>query len=155
MKSFSISVQYGQIIVFDPSEPGLGLLWSQEEVDQGFAWDPKMVAFGVPDHDGDCVIHIATYEEFDALDPNALWAVRTPFQVTSPEIAVGTILLDEPFEIAKGNYEIYFQAMQGPGAYAYLFEIHFIKSSNPEFAILKTGPGASSSKVLRTRSRRA
>lgn len=46
------------MLVFPAGHPTLGLIWSDEHVAQGFAWNDNVVSFGIPDHDGGCLVEL-------------------------------------------------------------------------------------------------
>lgn len=155
MKSTPITVQYGQIYICDPASQDVGLLWGQNEVDQGFAWDPEMVAFGVPDHNGRCILQVEKIDHFYGPEANSLWALQVPFEVKNGGVMAGTILVDEFYEIDNGRYNVIFQTFAGAPAYAYVLKFQFVASAGPSFAILKTGTEIKTDKVLEKRAKRA
>ena len=55
---FDAVVDYGQIVVVDPSASAYGPWGDEAEKAQGFSWSPGAVAFGVPDLDCTCRIAV-------------------------------------------------------------------------------------------------
>jgi hypothetical protein len=155
LQLFAATILYGQILVGLPSASHVGLLWGEAEVAQGFAWDPEVVAFGVPDHDGPCLVSVDTSRETPFTpDEDALWAVAVPFAATEPVVSVGTVLEQRPFPIRPGAYQLVFQARPGGPEHAYRLEVIFVRGGPPDFAVLKRGE-LDSATVLSTRARRA
>ncbi len=153
MWEFSLTVMYSQIIIYDASVSGLGLIWSEEESQQGFAWDNQMVAFGVPDHDGICLIQATEPTHFFELSSNSLWAIEVPI-VVNTKLNIGTILNDKHFDITPGAYRLIFEAFEGEKSYKYQFKLTFVKSLNQKFEILKQGIYIRTPVVLRTKASR-
>lgn len=153
---FTIALLYTQLLVGQPGSAGIGLLWSEAEVAQGFAWDPELVGFGVPDHHGECLVAVET-ERAGPFVPaeDALWAVSVPFEAREAVVEVGTVL-QEPrrFPIRPGAYQLVFQARPGGAEHAYRLEVIFIRDGVPGFAVLKQGE-LESGAVLSARARRA
>ncbi len=136
---FATVILYGQLMLADPAAPPVGLLWSDAEVAQGFAWDKAAVAFGLPDHDGTCFVHLDTEPSPAVVADDALWAVATPFTATGPTLEIGTILLEHTVAVAPGRYQLVFQASPGAPDYAYRLNVRLTPSDAPVFAILRRG----------------
>ena len=155
LQLFAATILYGQILVGPPSARHVGLLWGEAEVAQGFAWDPEVVAFGVPDHDGPCLIAVETEREAPfSPDADALWAVAVPFTATEPFVAVGTVLEPQQVPIRPGPYQLVFQARPGGQGHAYRLEVIFVRGGSSGFSVLKQGE-LESATVLSPRARRA
>lgn len=124
-----------------------------DHVAQGFAWSHEIVAFGVPDHDGKCLLQVELLDNFPPLDPTSLWAIRVPFDVTTSALEVGTIGFLREVKIPVGIYSLVFQALPGrevdDESYTFVFRLTFCPNSDPDFAILKQGTELSTDKVLR------
>lgn len=148
LTDFATIILYGQLLLANPASVPVGLLWTDADVAQGFARDPAVVAFGVPDHDRTCLVHLETGPPA-AVASDALWAIAAPFRATAPRLEVGTILLKHTIAIAPGRYQIVFQPRPGTPDHAYRLEIRLTPSDAPTFAILKRG-SLDSDVVLRT-----
>lgn len=148
LATFNVTVLYAQILVFAPSTPLPGLLWTDEHVAQGFAWSEGSVSFGIPDHDGDCLVRISLSPRY-VLPENALWAVKVPFTVSHAAVQAGSILSDIRVDIPNGTYELFFTALpnQDPDM-AFTLSFDFVASPDPDFAILKRGGELETDKVL-------
>ena len=59
---FPITVLYTQVVVHLADLPRPGLLWDDDHVAQGFAWSEGIASFGVPDHDGECLLSVDVAE---------------------------------------------------------------------------------------------
>jgi hypothetical protein len=145
--SFSIFVEYAQILVFIASHPAPGLLWEDDHVSQGFAWSEGLVSFGVPDHDDECLLNISR-EEKVSIDESALWAVQTPFIVSEP-LEIGTVLDTRKMQVPYGTYNLIFEALPATDLYSYVINLKFVESNEPEFAVLKKGQEITTDNILR------
>ncbi len=156
---FSISVNYTQVLTYLRHIDRPGLLWSDDHVAQGFAWNPGLVSFGVPDHDGECLVEVNTDANLSDLRVDtSLWAIEVPFDADETEIQVGTVLDDRTCIISEGSYHLVFEAhtgeIKGDISYTYIVRFNFIKASQGTFAILKQGSLLSGT-VLTTTAQRA
>ena len=147
LADFPVTIEYAQVLVYTESHAAPGLLWTDDHVAQGFAWSGGIVAFGVPDHDGESRIEVDLAED-DVLDSRALWAVQTPFVVTEP-VQVGTVFDMHIVEVPIGRYNLTYQALPGAGACAYVLRLTFSPSETPDFRILKKGGDIVTDTVLR------
>jgi hypothetical protein len=156
---FALEVLYTQITVSRHGLPRPGLLWDDDHVAQGFAWGEETVAFGVPDHDGVCLLDVDTADASYRISPNAIWAVSVPFFAKSSRVDVGTVGEEKVFELTPGSYTLTFEALPGTHIdkedYAFIIRIRFIPDKEPAFRILKTGMEVRTDHVLRTDARRA
>ncbi|MDR6873282.1 hypothetical protein J2Y55_004306 [Bosea sp. BE125] len=153
MLEFPLTVLYTQIIAFRTNLPRPGLLWSDDHVAQGFAWRPETVAFGVPDHDGACLLHVEALALPYQLPPEALWALSVPFEVSTGRVSVGTVLNTHDFELPIGSYSLIFDVLPGRtierATYAYLPRLLFVPDARPDFTILRKGDEITTDVILR------
>lgn len=156
---FALTLPYTQVVVHLPELDRPGVLWTGEHVDQGFAWSDGIVAFGVPDHDGACLIRVDASDDVGP-SPDALWAVQTPFTVADGPLKVGTIANMRDVSVPAGQYDLVFEARPGTaaahdGPFAFVLTLNFNRSEAPDFAILKQGEELASETVLRQDADRA
>lgn len=149
----TLSVDYGQILVHHEGHPNPGRLWTDAHVAQGFAWAEGAVSFGVPDHDGLCRLRVSLADAV-SMDPQALWAVQVPFDVTG-SLKVGTLFESERLDVPPGRHALLFVALPGAGnageaEEAYLLQLVFVRDAAPTFRILKQGGDLTTHEVLRT-----
>jgi hypothetical protein len=144
---FSIFVAYTQVLVHLASHPRPGLIWTDAHVAQGFAWADGVVSFGVPDHDGPSLIEVQPFGS-GALVADALWAVQVPFKVTET-LMIGTVFDMRPVNIPVGQYNLVFEALAGRDDHAFVFNLKFVKTDRPDFAILRQGDALTTDVVLR------
>ena len=147
LSEFSLFILYSQVLVHLTNHPSPGLIWSDEHVAQGFAWSKGLVAFGIPDHDGECLVRVIQAEDM-ALAGDSLWAVQVPFEVTE-QLQIGTVALIQPVEVPVGKYALLFEARPGDDAFTFIFNLRFVPSEAPEFIILKQGGELETNQVLR------
>ncbi len=141
VNEFALTILYTQLFIANPAAPRAVVLWSEEEVAQGFAWDRTQVVFGIPDVDDPCWVRISTGADASpAVADDALWAIAVPFAASGPVFEAGTVLFERPLPIGPGSYQVVFQARPGPVGYAYRLELSLQRKAVPEFAILKQGP---------------
>jgi hypothetical protein len=151
---FASMILHTQLLVATPGRRDASLLWNDAEVSQGFAWNPEIVGFGVPDHDGTCLIGVETEREAPfAVAEDALWAVSVPFTAREPVVEVGTVLVELSFPIRPGRYQLVFQARPGSAEHAYRLDVIFVHGGAEGFAILRQGE-LESGEVLSRRARR-
>ncbi|WFR97614.1 competence protein ComJ [Rhizobium tumorigenes] len=153
---FPITVLHTQVVVHLPGLPRPGLLWNDDHVAQGFAWSQGIVSFGVPDHDGQCLIRVDTAVSIQ-VDSSAAWAVQTPFELSATPLKIGTIGTMKDVRIPLGKYNLVFEALLGASAgdYAFVLKLIFVPSEEPEFKILKQGAELTTDKVLSRDAQRA
>ena len=153
LAEFDLSVDYGQIFVLCPSLGEPVLQWTEEHVAQGFAWSPNAVSFGVPDHDGKCLVQVETAPRI-SIKPQALWAVRVPLDLPGASLTIGSVGVDHEVTVAVGKYSLVFEALPGDTAkdhdYAFVFRLKFCTDPHPDFEILKQGGEVTTNKILRT-----
>jgi Competence protein J (ComJ) len=156
---FSITVMYGQIVVHTTGLERPGLLWDQDHVAQGFAWDDGIVCFGIPDHDGMARLEVAKLEQEPPLSNQTLWAIAVPFEVTSGNVDVGTILLTKTIQLPPGNYQLVFEGCRGKSVdaaeYAFVVKLTFTPAHAPEFSIIMRGGELTTGTILRKHAKRA
>lgn len=155
---FPLEIAYGQITVFRHGLSRPGLLWDDDHVAQGFAWDNDTVSFGVTDHDGRCWVDIATTDQVDIFQ-DAISALSVPFDAKTDRIDIGTVGAAQIFTLTPGSYSLIFQARPGRKIededYAYLFSIRFVLDHDPRFRILRRGGEVQAEHVLRQDATRA
>ena len=146
---FALPIFYTQVLLHDATHPSPGLNWDDTHVAQGFAWSPGLVSFGVPDHDGECLIRVFV-EPDKSVDEAAIWAIRVPYTVTGP-LELGTVGLLQPIAISDGTYDVVFEALPGDADrdIAYVLSVTFVPTTEPEFAILRQGGEITTADVLR------
>jgi Competence protein J (ComJ) len=156
---FKISVMYGQIVVYRTHLERPGLLWENDHVAQGFAWDHEIVSFGVPDHDGMSLLEVNVGEARQSLSEQTLWAAEVPFDVTTGEVEVGTVMMMNSIKMPIGKHSLIFEGCSGgrfdSNDYAFFLRLSFSINDNADFKILRKGYELTADKVLRKDARRA
>lgn len=149
---FELTVFYTQVVVYVSGITPPDFEWTDEHVAQGFAWMPTIVSFGVPDHDGECLVQVDIVPQIQ-IDPDALWAIRVPFDVPSVPITIGSIFDGQEINIPEGRYSLVFEALarnfSERGNRAFVLRIKFSKESDPIFEILRQGTELTTDRVLR------
>ncbi|MBP1853432.1 competence protein ComJ [Rhizobium halophytocola] len=147
---FPLTVLYTQVVVHLADLPRPGLLWDDEHVAQGFAWSEGIVSFGVPDHDGECLVMVDSAQAVEVAS-SAYWAIQVPFVVDAKPLKVGTIGAMRDIRVPTGQYNLVFQALPGDAAkdQAFTLALTFVESDAPDFAILRQGDELETDQVLR------
>lgn len=146
---FALSVLYGQVHACRAGHPAPGSIWTPDHVAQGFAWRPEAVSFGVPDHDGECLLRAGVAGSGHRVSDDAIWALRVPFVSTTGEVEVGGIVSAETFRVPPGPHALHFEALPGEGGFAYALRMAFVPDGLADFAILRRGGGVGAASVLR------
>ncbi len=147
-ETFPILINYTQVCVYLLDRADADLLWTDEHVAQGFSWVPGNVAFGVPDHDGECWMEINIAANVsDVRAETSSWAIEVPFDVGTSEVRIGTLFNDKRFDLPRGPYRLIFEAHPGQTRngipYAYLLRVLLMSDHQQNFLILKQGELAS------------
>jgi hypothetical protein len=152
LAEFTVMVFYGQILIFVQGLPRPGLLWTSDHAAQGFAWAPGIVSFGVPDHDGESLIQVKVAPDI-AIEPDALWAIRVPFEVPALPLQIGSIGDLTEIDVPPGSYSLVFEALPGhtvdEHVEGFVLRLTFCADPHPDFEILRTGGDLTTDKVLR------
>jgi hypothetical protein len=148
-----VTITHSQISVFDGATPEFNL-WDDYHVAQGFSWREGHVSFGVPDHDGQCVVETHFVEAFPELDKQVLRAICVPLSA-SENLFIATTVDEYQTDIPNGNYEVEFHLRPGSvekdkDPYAFRINFFFKQSAEREFVILKKSGEMTSDKVLTT-----
>jgi hypothetical protein len=155
---FPIPVSYNQVTIFRDGLSRPGLLWDDDHVAQGFAWNEETVAFGVSDTDEACLVDVDIAERME-VSPTAISALAVPFLAKSSRIIVGSVGYGQTFPLVPGSYTLTFETLPpvvvDSEPYDFEFKIRFISNPQPEFAILKQGGEVRSDRILRRDARRA
>jgi len=158
---FSVSIDYTQISVCDGQDTTFSQ-WSDEHVAQGFVWRENHVSFGVPDHDGLCLVETQLVTAFPPLTEDVLRAIATP--LSAPHgITIATIMQDYPIADLPGtDYEVQFRLIEGGAIeksrlfdeaqleenYAYLLQFLFRPGRSDHFEILRKSGEMTTDRVL-------
>ena len=148
-----ITITHSQINVFDILEPDFNL-WDNNHVAQGFSWRGGHVSFGVPDHDGQCLVETHLVESFPPFEEKILRAIRVPISA-SANLFVASTVDEYQTDIPKGDYEIEFRLSLGnlehkTFPHTFLIDFFFKNSTEKTFSILRKSDEMTSDKVLTT-----
>ena len=148
-----VTITHSQISVFDDGEPDFNF-WTDDHVAQGFSWREGHVSFGVPDHDGGCIVETQLVDFIPPLDDEVLRAIRVPFSA-SGDVFIATIVDEYRSDIPKGDYLIEFRLKPGNlkddrHDHTYRIDIFFQPDVSKEFSILRRSDEMTSDRVLTT-----
>ena len=151
LAKIQLLIDYTQVLVYAKSHPSPGLVWTDDDVSQGFAWNEGIASFGVPDHDGECVLEIAIRHYIEP-DEKSLWAVQVPFDVHEP-LMIGSVFFSEEVKVPLGKYNLIFEARAGVDDIAFFLNLTFSEADTPSFSVLKRGGDITASHVLKERAK--
>ena len=104
-----IYVSYAQLAVFNVGLDNPFNDWSQRHVQQGFAWRPGSVSFGMLFETGDIALRIIPNDEIEAVGRRSSRAIRVPFEVTPPgRVEIASITESVEIEIEPRAYSLSF-----------------------------------------------
>jgi hypothetical protein len=108
MARFSIDVSYRQVCVFLADQHNPFNNWTEQHVEQGFAWRPGSVSFRTFD-DGSLAVSVMGNRRFDE-SSTATRVIRVPFSApTGSTVEVGSIFDSQQIELAAGEYALTFE----------------------------------------------
>lgn len=143
-----LMIEYTQVLVYNKNHPSPGLIWTNEHVQQGFAWSEGLVSFGVPDHDDECRLQVILSDDTELSHVDVIWAVQVPYVVTEP-LQIGTVFDTQEVNIPAGNYNLIFEALKADEEYSYILRLRFVKTKDTAFVILKQGGDITTPHVLK------
>jgi hypothetical protein len=148
-----VTITHSQISIFDADKPDFNL-WNDDHVAQGFSWREGHVSFGVPDHDGQCLVETLLVDSFPTLDDSVLRAIRVPLSA-SAGLFVATTVDEYETDIPEGDYVVEFRLRSGnPNheRHPHTFRIDFMfkRNAEREFSIIRRSGEMTSDKVLTT-----
>lgn len=160
LASFNVMINYGQLILYLPFVKRPGHMWAEPELEQGFAWSPGIVSFGVPEHAFVCTVEIELTDAFN-LSADAICGLQVPFDVTETPVQVGSIFEYEAVDIEKGKYSLVYEVLPGRGTWEievegekesgdvdYVIKLWLLPSDLNVFEVLKVGGPVHSDKIL-------
>ena len=154
LESFDLTVLYTQIFVSRPGRGGYPL-WTDAHVAQGFAWREVCVAFGIPDHDGECRIEVALGTP-PPLAGDCLRAIEVPFLVPPAGIEVGGLAGWRVVPVPAGPHQIRFDLRPGDTVgLAYRIGLVLTPGAPRRFAILRRDGEMTAQDVLTTEAEEA
>ena len=150
---FLYTITHSQISLFSEEEPDFNL-WSTDHVAQGFSWRAGHVSFGVPDHDGMCVVEVAVVPRAPAPDATVLRVLGVPMDVRD-RLYVATTVDENTTDVPPGRYQIVYHLRRGDlehpqHPHAFYLVFYCVRSDAPEFFI-ERGSGEMTSDVVLTR----
>lgn len=135
---FNIFVSYSQICVFDPSLPNPFSDWTQEHVEQGFAYRPGAVSFRTILEAGRVQINVHLRDYTAVLTTGVRRAIEVPFSVRSDgSVEIASISESQALELPSGLYALRFEDFTAPDAESGACKLTFLRHSNPEPIVLQ------------------
>lgn len=149
---FDLTVLYNQISVCSTSQIAFPL-WSDDHVAQGFAWRHGHVSFGIPDHDGNCMVQVEMTNGLPQDREKAERIILVPMQVDTDGATLATVMDVYSLQIDAGIYQLYFLLFPSERKdSAFRIWIGFEEMPNPTFNILRKSGEMTTDKVLTTSS---
>lgn len=153
LESFDLAVLYAQVFVSRPGQGGYPL-WTDAHVAQGFAWREPCVAFGIPDHDGECRIEVALGAP-PPLAGDCLRAIEVPFLVPPAGVEVGGLAGWRVVPVPAGPHQLRFDLRPGGAGRAYRVGLVLTPAAPRRFAILRRDGEMTAGEVLTTEAEEA
>jgi hypothetical protein len=139
--SFSLSISYSQVAVFDSALEHPFNLWTERHVQQGFSWRPGSVSFATLEEAGQHDIEIDIVPDDVALSLGAIRIIQTPFEVPqSGSIEIASISESIPLSLASGPYLLRFEYFLATKDLKPKIRFVFIRNGNASFKILRADP---------------
>ena len=161
LASLNIMINYSQLILYLPSIQKPGHLWTDPEFNQGFAWSPGIVSFGVPEDAFVCDVEIDVKGAF-TLSPDAISCIQVPFDINESPLQVGSVFFYDPVDVPKAKYSLFYEVLPGArriwemevdgtqqsGNVDYILKLWFVPDESNHYEIIKMGGAVRSDKVL-------
>ena len=151
MTEYNLQILYSQFSVHTSESPEFPH-WTNEHVSQGVAWRPGHVSFGIPDHDGTCLLDVGMTDQPLIASSTTERLLAVPFDV-GPQggAAVATILETIDLNIQAGAYQLWFELLREPqlvaNGQAYRIVVRFQKCPDANFIIIRQGREMSSESI--------
>ncbi|MDK4706611.1 competence protein ComJ [Rhizobium sp. CNPSo 4062] len=160
LATFSVMINYGQLIVYLPSVNRPGHIWGDDELDQGFAWSPGIISLGVPEHAFICRVDVEIISTF-SVSPDAISCLRVPFNIHETPVYIGSVFYYESVNIDNGPYSLIYEVLPGEGTWeiesagkkeygenSYAIKLCLIPGEDDRFEIIKPGGAIHTHKIL-------
>lgn len=143
MPEFDIQILYSQFSVHTAEAPDFPH-WTDEHVEQGVAWRIGHASFGIPDHDGTCLLDIDRTDAPLSVGPQTERLIAVPFDLPlDTDAFVATILETMALDMPAGAYQLWFELRREPEliakGQAYRIVLRFQPSPTADFLILRQG----------------
>jgi hypothetical protein len=110
MAAFDLDISYTQLAVFDSTLATPFNDWTDDHVDQGFAWRPGSVSFGTLESGGEIHINVFRSRELEERASMAERILVVPFTVPAHgAIEIASIGSRAVLDLQAGEYELTFE----------------------------------------------
>lgn len=150
MEEFDVTIDYSQIEVFE-LQSNIALDWNDDHVAQGFRAGTKQIAFGVPDHDGECIVQIQTAGVTEESFEGSERLIRLPFSSSNAGVGIRTVTEQLPVRLPGGDYDVYFglwPTTDEEGDDAFRIKIGFARQSGAAPKVYRASREMSASPTL-------
>jgi hypothetical protein len=146
MDAFALDVSYSQISVFGTRVDRPFNDWTDEHVNQGFAWRPVSVSFGTLDDGGPLRVRVSS-APFEPSSSTASRVIQVPFEVPPyGEVDVASIGQAVTLELPPGTYALVFE--HGKDEHGMWAMFHFVRSDQVRPEIIRADPEIHPAQVL-------
>lgn len=115
MAAFNLNISYTQLAVFDSALSAPFNDWTDDHVDQGFAWRPGSVSFGTLESSGAICVEVFRSRVFEERTSSAERIIMVPFTVPKHgTIEIASIGSNAVLELPPGEYELTFEHGRDP-----------------------------------------
>jgi Competence protein J (ComJ) len=137
-KKFNLYISYSQIAVFNAGMSNPFNDWTDQHVQQGFAWRPGSVSFRTIKSEGVHSVEVFTLDEnlTDEYE-EAERVIAVPFNVGESGVEVASISDSVKINIPKGEYSLQVVLWKPKTDQLDLIRLLFVRKKHPEFSIIK------------------
>lgn len=135
---FSLFVSYSQICVFDPNLQNPFCDWTQEHVEQGFAYRPGTVSFRTILEAGQIQLTVEVRDYTGLLTGGVRRAIEVPYSVQEKgAVEIASISEGQALDVPSGLYALRFEDLTAPDAETGICKLTFLRHSKPEPMVLQ------------------
>jgi hypothetical protein len=110
MATFNLEVSYAQLAVFDARLTNPFNDWSDDHINQGFAWRPGSVSFATLETTGTIAVTLTPPGPVSQQGAPPTREILVPFTVPAHgEVEISTISGSVPVQLPKGEYALTFR----------------------------------------------
>jgi Competence protein J (ComJ) len=135
--TFQLNISHGQICVFHSGIKNPFNDWTQQHIDQGFAWRDESVSFGTVIEAGVVSFSVETTDYSKSLVPKVTRAVEVPFTVPeSGAIEIASISDGILLDMVPGLYALRFEDISVVGTQFGNCFFRFLRCAQPKPVVL-------------------
>jgi len=154
--TITLNVSYGQLAVYSSALQQPFNDWTDQHVDQGFAWRPGSVSFRTMAEAGPHSIEVTTVDHVYGIDADVVRAIEVPFVVPiDGAIEVASISDAVALSLTPGSFLLRCEFLRPAATAIERVRLIFAKEDVPRFAVVRADQSLSVSGELLTTARAA